>query len=75
MFLSQPSSSMLRCTKSYAALALAMYVELSPLNTAKRKVTEAIRAVEEVSANELASLMTFRRAPAEVWGEISAIDS
>lgn len=45
------------------------------MNTAKRKVTEAIRAVEEVSANELASLMTFRRAPAEVWGEISAIDS
>jgi len=47
-----------------------MYVELSPLRTAKRKVTEAIKAVEAVSVNELVSLITLWRAPVDVCGYI-----
>lgn len=70
MFLNQPLLSMLRLTKSYAAFALEMYVELSPLITAKRKVTDAIKAVEEASANEVVSVITFRSAPSDVCGLI-----
>lgn len=49
-----------------------MYVELSSLRTARRKVTEAIRAVEEASSNELELLITFRRAPSGVYNRTSA---
>ena len=52
-----------------------MYVELSSLRTAKRNVTEAIKAVEEESANEPGSFMTLWRAPAEVYRRVSAIES
>lgn len=46
-----------------------IYVELSPLRTAKRKVTEAIKAVEEVSSKEPGSFRTFLRAPSDVYNE------